>query len=178
MSIHIQTGTGSPITNNMAGTPGCHYIDLATGDHYLYGIDTWQMIGSGGAPAMSVFTQDASIQSSLALDFTHSDFVLYNAPSTGNIELNMTGVDGDNISIGQATITVLSPTPVAVAGGTGGAFISLHDGVTFTSGMLAQPAGALGMLLRVKQLGFYPEHSGNMVIIEASALTAQTAYNV
>lgn len=182
MSIHIQTGHGSPIINSIAGTPGCHYIDLDTGDQYLFGTTDWvKQGGGGGSVAMSVLTQDASVNASLTLDFTQSDVVLYNAPASGNISLNMATVDpiiGGTIPTGRVAVTVLSETPVQFTGGVGGAFISLHDGITFAGGILTPPAGALGMDLRIKQLGAYPAHAGNMTIIEASALTAQTAANV
>lgn len=179
MSVHIKTGNGSPIDNNVAGSPACHYIDLDTGDHYLFGTTDWVKQGSGGT-AMSVLTQDASTNASLTLDFTHSDVVLYNAPASGNITLDMATIDptGGAAPIGQAEITVLSATPVAVSGGYGGAFVSAHDGITFTSDVLTPPAGALGMVLHVKQLGTYPGHGGNMVIIEASAFTSQTQVNM
>lgn len=168
MSIHIKTGNGSPTINNIAGTPGCHYIDLDTGDHYLYGTNQWASIG---APAMSVLKQDASVNAGLVLDFNHTDFLLYNAPASGAISLDLSGIDPViNPPTGAANIMVLSATPVEIINSSYGAYVAFHDGITFNANTLTPPSGALGMLLHVKQMGLIPAASGGAISIEASAL--------
>lgn len=180
MSIHVLNGHGSPIDNNVAGTPGCHYIDLDTGDHYLFGTDTWALPGSsGGAPAMNVLTQDASANASLTLDFSHTDVVLDGVPGSGNITLDMSTIDptSGQATTGEVDIYVLSETPVELTGGYGGSFVAVHDGITFASNVFTPPSGASGMAFKVKQLGAGGS-SGHTLMIEASAFTWLSQVNV
>lgn len=180
MAQHVFLGTGLP--DSLVAPRGAHYIDQATGKQYLQsGGDAfnpvWSEFGAagGGAAAMSVLTQDASVSDTLALDFTHSDVLIYNNPASGNINLGMGTID--SAVAGKVDVAVLSFSTVTLNGGYGGAFISPHDGITFAAGVFTLPAGALGMALSFKSLGVYPAHGGNALIIEARALTAQSSFN-
>lgn len=176
MSIHIIHGNGSPITNNIPGTPGQHYIDDATGDQYLYGTTAWQAVGAGGIN-WSVASIDAAANGTIVLDFTQTQLHVTGVPSTAPLILDTHLLDPLFFASKVGQLEVMCDGSYTVQLGTagtnyrGGYKVALLGGCTMTGKVISPPTGG-SMILRFVSSGVNPA-----LFITAIGVTASTLAN-
>ena len=178
MSVHVKEGSGSPITNNVPGTPGCHYIDLDTGDHYLFGTASWQLQGGGGGISWSTAVIDASQTNPVPVDFTHTQLFVSSFPISNPLILNLDALDPavGTPPVGQLEILIAENYAVQLGDATnlGGLKVGVENGCTISGDQITPPSGG-SMRLKIISTG---APSSPRLFIIATGITASTQANV
>lgn len=179
MTQHVYTGRGAPSV--VDPSLGAHYLDLDSGQHFLFNGAAWQVGGGGGTSSAALTVRTAAMEPNLFPGAESETYSIFEgSPAGGVITLDFNqGFDPNTTPVSEnRQVNWVFRDHVAVEFYFYTAnIVLLTNGVSYTppsaqqSNPRLEPSNpARGMVLRMTQLG--KNQAVRTLLIEASAIEA------